>query len=208
MVFPDGSSHEMRPNGWSDGNGDDQLHDYFDIRPDGYWNTCTQEQWYLNTITYYSVDGSHLRLDVQHDGNTAWGWTDNPWTLYLPDGSRVTSNQGNGQPQRIYDRKNDYVEFIANGLQDQFGRTVTISTSFATGQRVDTITSQGFGAPYSWTVRWKTIGGQRTYWPCRSLGDCSQQILLRDNYGFSQEVVDTITLPTQAGSLTYQFTYN
>jgi hypothetical protein len=208
VVFPDGSSHEVRPNGWTDGNGNDPLGDYFDIRPDGYWNQCTQEQWYTGTITYYSIDGSYLRLDVQHDGNTAGGWFDNPWTLYLPDGSRVTSNQPNNEPQRLYDRNNNYIEFISAGLRDQFGRTVTMNTSTQNGQQVDTITSQGFGAQYTWTVRWKQIAGQKSYWPCPSLGECSPQIQQRDTLGFSYEVVDSITLPAQAGSLAYQFSYN
>ena len=33
LNFPDGSSHEMRPNGWSDGNSNDPLGDWFDIGP-------------------------------------------------------------------------------------------------------------------------------------------------------------------------------
>lgn len=124
LIMPDGSSHEMRPNGWTDGNSNDPLGDYFDIRPDGYWNTCQGVQWYTNTITYYSIDGSFLRLDVQHDGNTAMGWWDNPWTLYMPDGSKVTSNQP-GEPQRFYDRNNNYVEFVGNQIWDQFNRSIT-----------------------------------------------------------------------------------
>jgi hypothetical protein len=115
LVFPDGSTHDMRPNGWTDGNPGDPQGDYFDIRPDGFRFDCQNFQWHTNTITYYSVDGSFLRLDVQHDGNTSGAWTDNPWTLYFPDGSKVTTNQPNSEPQRFYDRNNNYVEFTGNG---------------------------------------------------------------------------------------------
>ena len=91
LNMPDGSTHEMRPNGWSDGNFNDPMGDYFEISPDGFWFNCSSSTWYPNTITYYSIDGSFLRLDIQHDGNTAGGWQDNPWTLYFPDGSKVTT---------------------------------------------------------------------------------------------------------------------
>src|SRR5690349_3726795 len=105
LNFPDGSSHEMRPNGWTDGNSNDPQGDWFDIRPDGYWYDCMNTQWYQNTITYYSVDGSFLRLDIAHDSDT--DPMNNPWTLYFPDGTKVTSNQPNNEPQRVYDRNNN-----------------------------------------------------------------------------------------------------
>jgi hypothetical protein len=44
LIMPDGSSHEMRPNGWNDGNFNDPLGDWFDIRPDGYWFDCVTPQ--------------------------------------------------------------------------------------------------------------------------------------------------------------------
>ena len=207
LVFPDGSTHEMRPNGWTDGNPGDAQGDYFDIRPDGYRFDCQNFQWHTNTITYYSVDGSFLRLDVQHDGNTAGAWTDNPWTLYFPDGSKVTTNQPNSEPQRFYDRNNNYVEFPGNGVRDQFNRSVTLSNTWQNGLPVHTITSQGFGQTLTWTITWKWISVLKNYWPCETLA-CDPEIQQQEPYGLGRVVIDTITLPQQAGSLTYTFSYN
>jgi len=206
LIMPDGSSHEMRPNGWSDGNGNDPLGDYFDIRPDGYWNTCQSEQWYPNTITYYSIDGSFLRLDIQHDGNTAGGPYDNPWTLYFPDGSKVTTTTT--EPQRLYDRNNNYVEFLGNQIRDQFNRSISISGTTENGLPVDTITSQGFGETLTWTVRWKWISVLKNYWPCAASLACEPEVLQQEAYGIPRLVVDTITMPAQAGGLMYTFSYN
>src|SRR6266849_2416932 len=104
MKFPDGSVHVFRPQGANDGQADD----FFRARPDGWLNTaCPGDApfWY-GPITYYSADGTFLRLDVQHDSDS--DPTNNPWTLYLPDGGRVTG--GGTAFQRIYDRNNNYVE--------------------------------------------------------------------------------------------------
>jgi len=196
LHFPDGSSHEMRPNGWSDGNFNDPLGDWFDIRPDGFWHDCHNNQWVQNTITYYSIDGSFLRLDVQHDGNTAGAWLDNPWTLYFPDGSKVTNNQPNNEPQRFYDRNNNYVELLGAEIRDQFNRSIS------------TVTSQGFGETLVWTIQWKTISVLKNYWPCAQSLNCPPDVQQPEPYGYPRLVIDTITTPAQAGGLTYQFHYN
>jgi len=53
-----------------------------------------------------STDGTYARLDIQHDSDqNPWN---NPWTLYLPDGTRVTGS--NNAPERIYDRNGNYVQ--------------------------------------------------------------------------------------------------
>jgi len=208
LNMPDGSTHEMRPNGWTDGNFNDPLGDYFEISPDGFWFDCNTSQWYTNTITYYSIDGSFLRLDIQHDGNTAGGWQDNPWTLYFPDGSKVTTNQPNNEPQRFYDRNDNYVEFVGNTIRDQFNRSISISSGTQNGKPVNTITSQGFGETLTWTVQWKTISVLKNYWPCEDWLACDPEIPQQEPYGWLRSVVDTITLPTQAGGLTYTFSYN
>ena len=211
LVTPDGSSHEMRPNGWSDGNFNDPLGDWFEIRPDGLYNDCVNGPlWHTNTITYYSIDGSYLRLDVQHDGNTLGAWMDNPWVLYFPDGSKVTSNQPNSEPQRFYDRNNNYVEFLGNQVRDQFGRTVSLSNTVENGLPVHTVTSEGFGQTLTWTIHWKWINVLKNYWPCAQSLGCPPEVAAtgQEPYGMSRVVVDRITMPAQAGGLTYQFQYN
>jgi RHS repeat-associated protein len=206
LNFPDGSSHEMRPNGWSDGNFNDPLGDWFDIRPDGYWFDCQNTQWYQNTITYYSADGSFLRLDIQHDGDS--DPLNNPWTLYFPDGSKVTSNQTNNEPQRLYDRNNNYLELLGSEIRDQFNRSVGVYISWNNGDPISTVTSQGFGETLTWTIHWKFISVLKSYWPCAQSLQCPTGVQQQEPYGYPRLVIDTITMPAQAGGLTYRFHYN
>jgi len=65
MRFPDGSAHEFIP---AEGN---NYHggDWFDIRPDGLWETCAAPQWGASTLHYYSIDSTYMRLEVQHDSD-------------------------------------------------------------------------------------------------------------------------------------------
>ncbi|HEX6047306.1 MAG TPA: hypothetical protein VFZ22_22645, partial [Pyrinomonadaceae bacterium] len=207
LIMPDGSSHEMRPNGWNDGNFNDPLGDWFDIRPDGYWFDCVNPPtWYTGPITYYSIDGTYLRLDIQHDSNT--DPMDNPWTLYFPDGSKVTSNQPNTEPQRFYDRNNNYLEFLGNEIRDQFNRSIGVSNTWENGLPVHTVTSQGFGQTLTWTIHWKWISVLKNYWPCAQTLGCDPHITEQEPYGALRVVVDRITMPAQAGGLTYHFQYN
>src|SRR6185369_1465607 len=103
MKFPDGSEHIFRPSGYTDQVGDS----FFRIRPDGWQFNCNSPDTHVNfnPMTYYSADGSFMRL--QFDADSDSDWTNNAWTLSLPDGGRVTGGTG---PQRIYDRNNNYIE--------------------------------------------------------------------------------------------------
>src|SRR6185295_5908924 len=120
ITFPDGSSHMLRPYGFSDSYGDDPQGDFYNVRPDGFLENCRYDDWYKVNgvrvpITYYSTDGSFLLLQVQVDNHGSW--EDNPWTIYMTDGSRVTGGGGSPgtppPPQRIYDRNNNYIEVTA-----------------------------------------------------------------------------------------------
>ncbi len=222
--FPDGSVHEMRPYGYTDQNTNDLVADYYNIRPDGWIEDCSQGGHWLyaanssNLISYYSSDGTYARLDfraVSHDG-----WWNDPWTLYLPDGSRVT---GGNAPQRIYDRNNNYIQinninnYQSSGnhavqVVDEFNRTVTlVYNGVAAGE--DSITAQGFGDTLVWKVRWKGIRVNKSYWPCQdSMTPCQiHDTGIQagpDTFIQALYVVDRITLPSQAGSLAYYFSYN
>jgi hypothetical protein len=80
-------------------------------------------------MTYYSIDGTYLRLEFAHDGDS--DWANNPWTLYFPDGGRIT---GGNAPQRIYDRNNNYLDIqnitynshAATRIVDQLGRQIIV----------------------------------------------------------------------------------
>lgn len=209
MGFPDGSTHEFRPVGFSDGFSDG----YFEIRPDGYHTVCTpvgggnyiQETlpFLTTTVTYYSVDGTYMKLDVEHDSDGIW--SNNHWTLSMPDGTRVT---GGDSPQRIKDRNNNYVEFQnitynghpASKIVDQLGRYLIVEYGSATNQdsvHMWSINNQ----QVTWTVKWKVIPINKTYEGTEDAPPRSFTIV-------SLPVVDQIILPVQAGSLTYTFGYN
>jgi hypothetical protein len=70
MSFPDGSEHEFRPTSFLP-NGDS----WYNVMPDGLklWG-CPGGGQPLTTgpMTYYSTDGTHLRLTIQHDADTNW----------------------------------------------------------------------------------------------------------------------------------------
>ena len=215
LIFPDGSSHEMRPNGFSDNNGNDPAGDYYNVTPDGWISDCAGNgHWHSNsTMYYYSTDGSFLRLDIQRGGS---------WTLNFPDGTKVVMVVG-GQ-QRVYDRNNNYLQMDwvenyqntglpATVLSDQLNRTAVLTFDPVTGE--DVIRVQGFGQELVWRVHWNTIRVWRTYWPCPEgtlqcqTGDTgTSQYQIPQQYTTNFFVVDQISLPQQAGTLSYNFSYN
>jgi RHS repeat-associated protein len=196
VSFPDGSMHEFRPRGFSD-----SLEDgYFIVRPDGWGGGCSGDSPMVSgPMTYYSIDGTYLRLEFAHDGDS--DWSNNPWTLYFPDGGRVT---GGNAPQRIYDRNNNYLEIqnitynssLATRIVDQLDRQIIVQY----GGNQDYIHQWGFnGQQLQWTVKWKTISVFKAYYP----GEGPLQYL-----AWTLRVVDQIILPAQAGALSYTFSYN
>lgn len=208
--FPDGSLHEFRPQGFQDLQDDD----YFQIMPDGWRATCDGKapgdnpRFYVHTsgpMNYHSTDGTYVRLEIQHDSDT--NWSNNPWTLFFPDGRRVT---GGNSPQRISDRNNNFVEIQnithnghpATKLVDQFNRSVIVEYSSATE---DYIYSWGFNNEMlKWTVKWKTIYPYKKYNPTDDGGLYPFWEFLWAGF----IVVDQIITPTQSGSLAYTFDYN
>jgi RHS repeat-associated protein len=203
IAFPDGSLHEFLPRQGTVQDG------YYDVRPDG-WQTrwvngaYTQDFPYLpDALTYYSFDGTYLRLDVQHDSDSNW-WN-NPWTLYFSDGTKVTNN-GN----KITDRNGNYVEFSnitynnhpATQLMDQLGRKVVIEEQAISDGQIIHVPGVG-GADLAYQIHWKAIQVYKTY-----------STVFNDRYGDYpdilglQFVVSEIDLPTESGGLKYLFGYN
>ncbi len=98
LRMPDGSTHEMRA--------DDNIYYY------------TQQPTY--PLTYYAVDGSHIRYVATGDVNAQA-------TIYLPDGSRyLTENNGWGNGQFI-DRNGNTLTYNSsnNTWTDSLGRSIT-----------------------------------------------------------------------------------
>jgi RHS repeat-associated protein len=209
MAFPDGGVHEFRPTGYSQSS---TLNDgYYRINYDGWLRDCANIGYYAVTggMTYYSTDGSYLRLFIAHDGDN--NPYNNAWTLYMPDGSRITGGSG---PQRVYDRNNNYTEIqlvtLSNGhtahkVVDQLGRYFLIEYGAAVNE--DNVVMYGVGGEeIRWRIKWKGVWVHKNY---ISTDDQLPMGVSRIKEVMTQfYVVDQVILPAQAGSLSYSFNYN
>lgn len=183
VSFPDGSVREFRPYGYDDAWDDG----YFNVQP-------------AAGMSYFSVDGTYLRLDIGQNGN---------WTLFFPDGSRVESIGGGGQ--RTYDRNGNFNELQsvdnynntghkATIVADQLGRSIVIEY----GTNEDYIHSKGFnGTSIMTTVKWSSTYVTKTY----RAGNHNQY-----DVNWTDRIVPTVSqiiLPSQlGGNLKYTFGYN
>jgi hypothetical protein len=153
VVFPDGSVHEFLPRGF----GSSMEEGYYDIRPDGFQTRfvggIVQDVACLSgTLTYYTFDGTYIRLEVQHDSDASW-WN-NPWTLYFPDGTRVTNG--------------NYVEWsnitynghLATQLMDQLGRKIIVEHQGISDGDIIHVPGVG-GVDLTYQVHWKNIRSSR-----------------------------------------------
>jgi RHS repeat-associated protein len=236
MYFPDGSQHEFRPTGYSDKSqdvlGSLQTGDgYFNVDTSGHVadllyssvvGTCPNYQTQLvgwqdpnPKMTYYSTDGTFMRLEIPNGQNALFP---SKWTVFMPDGSRVVSDvdsNGNPIPQKIYDKNANYVTrgsvtlpdgTTAGGHIDQFGRYVARK---AISSMEDDIYKLGpNGQLLTWKVKWKYITITRQYTTSGAgdgigRGGTSTQVLRSQ-----PKVVDEIDLPDQLGGQKYLFTYN
>lgn len=196
LVFPDGNLREFRPAGYDDYSNKG----FFPISPGG------EQPCGGGTVpgprTYYSTDGSYLRLVFPNDGG-------NSWTLYFPDGSTVKG----GATQRHTDRNGNYTDVyslppLPNGnnadrVTDQWGRSLTVE--YDTAANRDYVYTTGFGGAEElrWTVKWGTTYANRTY---DALWGCSRSYAKALRAG--HRVVTQLDLPQQAGGLPLQFGYN
>jgi hypothetical protein len=212
MSFPDGSVHEFRPYGYTD----HQQEGYYNIRPDGFMENCSVGgQWTTNDLTYFSTDGTFLKLVIKHNPAHI-GWWNNEWTLYFPDGGRVTGNEPGSSGQRIYDRNNNYFEFQgitynnhpALKLVDQLGRWVILE--FGSGPGQDSVHEQGTaGQVITWTVKWATVNvSNKKYYTVGVGAYHRDEPPYLEPLSVTLDVVTQVILPQQAPGLDYSFTYN
>jgi RHS repeat-associated protein len=198
VIYPDGGAHEFRPTGYNDILADG----YFNVDPSsGGVNSCNGITGYApNPMTYFSADGTYTRLVI----NRGVGWT-----LSFPDGSRFENGT-------LYDRNGNYLTYgsvtlpnghVAGGIVDRFGRYVVTDHNASTNE--DYIYSLGFNnQTLMCAVKWKSIYVLKPYKTTlatdgRYRGNTSNQ-----TYQGSAQVVDRVTLPSQLGNLSYQFSYN
>lgn len=218
LRFPDGGLHEFHATGRT---GLEQTSGYYNVSPDGNYYYCqnvggsgnvnyavvTTGPSYGTPNIYYTTDGSYLKLVTYGTPTPTGQITNQYWTLYFPDGTRVTTvpaEVGDGR-QRIYDRNGNFVQFGGNAvagqlaalISDQLGRAIRLTQ--VAGE--DVITISGFGgAELKWAVRWRTasLRGKSYY-----AGQFGIQ-----PFNWSWRVIDRITLPGQVGMEPYVFDYN
>jgi RHS repeat-associated protein len=207
LVTPDGAQHPLQieeqyralhvdADGW------------MNIYPDGrVISPCTGTP-ITGTITYYTTDGTYLRLKLQ--SGTDNNLLDNPWELSIPDGTVVlggTVPAPSTAFQKIIDRNGNFIE-LRNGsynshnaiyITDQLNRSIIIEYAYTTDQ--DRIIVKGANnADLYWIVKWTDISVIKTY----HRSDLHVNSALSKTF----RVVEQVTLPVQADSLTYLFTYN
>jgi RHS repeat-associated protein len=200
IIMPDGSEHELRPLDYAPfPGGKEFLYGYYSQTP------------YVNgTMRYYSYDGSYVFATIAANGD---------WTIYLPDGTRVTQSSG---IQRIQDTNGNKIKIFSdtNGThyQDELtGREIRYfydpagnsgkgqgqvwyqtvgSTWMHIDINFDTTTIQG----KLYTVNdW--IPGQLSEQPC------THQVLLSQAVQVVREIVSPQTEASQPGRR-FSFTYN
>lgn len=195
LLTPDGAKHDLRLANHTDGDG------FHNVWQDGS-PACSGGAPDNGTLNYYTTDGTFLRLEVAHDSDS--NPLNNAWTLFLPDGGRVTGGNAN---QRIWDRNNNFIEIInyvlpnghsATKLQDELNRSIVIEYGSAANQ--DNITVSGYnGATLTTTITWADVVVHKAY---------TREVGTPFNLPATWRSVSQITLPSQAGSLTYIFGYN
>jgi RHS repeat-associated protein len=221
MRFPDGSTREFRPTGIAN---DDYNHpSFFATDPEGrqfYCRcippTCNTGADYIidstaptyQTRTYYSSDGTYEKLVITFGPPDSYGIRPRYWTLYFSNGARVSNDPSlavNGG-QRVFDRNNNYTDILSttsNGnpatrIVDQLGRDIVVEYGPSSQ---DFVYAKGTaGEQLRWTINWTTTYVNKTYYA----GDTSYT----QNFNIGLRVISRITLPTQAGGLSYSFEYN
>ncbi len=198
MHMPDGSSKEFRPTGFDDIYNDG----FFPVTARGYYAAnCNGPGTLYSTagMTYYSTDGSYMKLVVAYDANSTNSET-NPWVLYMNDGSKVTRNGGT---VRKYDRNGNFVESLA----DNVGRSISLQKDVYINE--DHITMSGVdNEPLVWKVKWKSISVNKSYTTTAALDGPLQGGVSTQTFSGSIKVVDKVTLPAQLDGLEYKFEYN
>lgn len=168
VLLPDGSAHilyllghdDEKPGYWGDG--------FYAINMAGVRSPCAAQhpaRYPSNatgTLTFYTTDGSYLRLQINADGSD---WRNKQWTLFYPDGRRVVGRSDGAE--HLYDANNNGIHITSqteNGhtvsyIADDFGRKIRIEHSYtsSSAEKEDKITVNGPKGPLEWRVKWQRI---------------------------------------------------
>lgn len=219
MQMPDGSVKEFRPYGTGVPFNDLYGDAWYSIDPGGGrdiyshmdWNgggtSCSFIRQQITTagMHYYTNDGSGIRLYIPYGEYHGAGYFTGHWKMYMPDGSLVENSPPDDTTlrQRVTDRNGNKLLWKVGPdgrrIEDEVGHYIT----YADG----TVTQKGVGGEIlrtdiEWADRWVHREYPKTHAPNSNPGS---------RIGYVREgltVVTRIKLPTQAGGLEYQFTYN
>lgn len=217
--FPDGSEKEFKPLGYSSYYEDG----YYNVSPNGllknYGHTyypgpppthvCNDSSSQLTSaMVYYTTDGSYLRMVIDHDYDGEP--TNNPYTIYFPDGSYYQSST-----RKVTDRYGNFIQPVsftydgktATGIEDNVGRRIFTTNGSQSGELY--VYQLGFnGEEIRWTIKEKTIYVRREYTTTpnpglRDRGGNSATIVYED----SMTVLDEIIQPSALGGQKFEFEY-
>ena len=198
LRMPDGSRKEFRPTGQND------IYDdgFYAVMPSGYSVAGCGSGGLVSSsgMVYYSTDGSYTKLVVDYVSGSTGRGEGNPWTLYMPDGSKVRKDS-NGV--RISDRNGNYID----GLTDNFGRSISLQRNAAPNE--DHVIMRGINnEELKWVIKWKTVTFSVQYQTTGAGGGPVRGEVSPQTLSMALKVVDRITLPAQVGNLFYEFNYN
>ena len=219
MQMPDGSVKEFRPYGTGVPFNDLYGDAWYSIDPGGVrhvyshmdWNgggtTCGYQQQQITAagMHYYTNDGSGIRLFIPYGEYHGIGYFTGYWKMYMPDGSLV-ENKPPDDPtarQRVTDRNGNKLvwKIGPDGLriENEVGHCINVAPG--------AIVQQGVGGEIlrteiEWEARWVHREYPKTHAPNSDPGNRIGHV----REGMS--VITRIKLPSQAGGLEYQFSYN
>ncbi|MDQ3801733.1 MAG: RHS repeat-associated core domain-containing protein [Acidobacteriota bacterium] len=222
MRMPDGSTVDFREENEWDVNGyfrrDMAGRQYYCVPPNGVsLGYLAKTAPTYQPKTYFSTDGSRLRLDISYTAPNEFNGRTLIWKLYYPDGSRVEGTSQDGfenitDTSLPYSIRNEHYDRNGNRVvTEKIGTTVKISDSVGReikinnlGSTEEQIISAGTGGEtIEWRVKWKWISIDANR--IRPSGDYWGGTI----YGSSQiKVVEQIISPAQMGSQVYTFEYN
>ncbi|MEO8132049.1 MAG: hypothetical protein ABJF23_29420 [Bryobacteraceae bacterium] len=170
--FPDGSMHPLRlRDHMDDGYG------YHDVGPGGNPGACSTSGGVSGTMTYYTTDGTFVRVDV-FSGSADPDWTKRFWAATFPDGRLI---QGQSSQTLYISERNGSTTSVLNyfsggepvtELRDQQLRSVKItyhgtSSGISQSSSSDTISTIGFGGtPLANTVYWRASNVPESAYRC------------------------------------------
>ncbi len=202
---------------------------FFQVSPNGRPSPCgarsgvpMQNGW----LTYYTSDGSFLKLEIYADGSGA-DWSTEPWYLYFPDGRRV-AGKGIGATD-LYDPNGNRIRFVDicadfpnctqpyTQILDSSNHEIRMDYILDANHSLavqDVITAQGPNGPITWTINWETLliggNGRQFVWSDSDQLPLTDLYVLHNVIRFIQlPLARAVSPPTNAPTWnTYEFRYS